>query len=377
MRHSNQQAHLHSGPDRSVGAWLAYVLLLVVLAIAAFTIWLLLKACGVQLLGRTVVFSWCQAPSALSRSLTELEDRNRMLGEQIHDSQLALMSPEACGPVVSPVQDPMGPPNVADPPTPEQAEPVDEAAFQCQPNEVLQRPNEVAIVLDGSGSMKYSVDIPPDLERRYLDAWDAANNAGGGDFFSLLNNLALQERANSLDQQLRNYPGRNRMDVAREVLDDAVRRTPDAIQLDLTYFNSCTRITSNSYGVDRDGLRRAIARVSPDSGTPLARAMRIAAGNLQGGDTIDDPINMVVVTDGNDSCGGDPCAVARQLKRQKPGLTINVVDMSQSNSLSCVSDTTGGTYRRSRGVNPGELITAIEEAVGYSGEGQCRPAMSD
>lgn len=375
MSDSNQHIPSQSGGARGVGAWLAYLLLIAILLIAAYAIWLVLKACGFQLFGRTVVFYWCQEPPAIVRNLTELEDRNRLLQNQIHNAQLALMTPEACGPVVDLTPDPVPEPIVEPEPVPEpQPEPelVEEASYQCEPDEVLQQPNEVAIVLDGSGSMQYSVDVPEQLERQYLEAWNAANNGGAGDLMAIFNALAMQERVNSLDQRLRNYPGRSRMSVAQEVMDEAVRRAPNSIGLDLTYFNSCTSITSNSYGTDRDSLRRAISSVSPDSGTPLARAMQVAANNLEGGGSADDPVNMVVVTDGNDSCQGDPCSVARQLKRQKPGLVINVVDMSQSNVLSCVSEATGGTYRRSRGVDPNELVAAVQEAAGYSGAGQCR-----
>lgn len=378
MSDSNQHVPPRPVAAREVGAWLAYLLLIAILLIAAYAIWLVLKACGFQLFGRTVVFYWCQEPPAIVRNLTELEDRNRLLQNQIHDAQLALMTPEACGPVVDPTPEPepvVEPEPISEPQPEPEPEPVEEASYQCEPDEVLQQPSEVAIVLDGSGSMQYSVDVPEQLEQQYLEAWNATSGGGGGaDLMAIFNALAMQERANSLEQQLRNYPGRSRMSVAREVMDEAVRRAPNSIALDLTYFNSCTSITSNSYGTDRDGLRRAISSVSPDSGTPLARAMRVAANNLEGGDSADDPVNMVVVTDGNDSCQGDPCSVARELKRLKPGLVINVVDMSQSNVLSCVSEATGGTYRRSRGVDPSELVAAVQEAAGYSGAGQCRPA---
>ena len=391
MSDSSKQMSPQPVAARSAGAWLAYLLLIAILAISVFAIWLVLKACGFQLFGRTVVFYWCQEPPTIVRDLTELEDRNRLLRNQIHDTQLALMTPEACGPVVDltpepepvlapdpvPVQDPVPVPEPVEEEQ-QEPEPVEAAAYQCEPDEVLQQPIEVAIVLDGSGSMQYSVDIPELLERQYLDASNAASNAGsGGDFIGILNRMELQERANALDRQLREYPGSSRMEIAREVLDQAVRQTPSNIKFDLTYFNSCTSITAISFGSDRDGLRRAISRVSPNSGTPLAQSMRISANNLEGGGTEDDPVNMVIVTDGDDSCGGDPCAAARELKMLKPGLIINVVDMSQSNVLSCVSNATGGTYRRSRGGgDSGELVTAVQEAAGYSGEGQCRPATS-
>lgn len=377
-------------PARSVGAGLAYALLIAILIIAALAIWSVLKACGFQLLGRTLVFPWCQEPPAIVRDLTTLEERNRLLQSQIHDAQLALMTPDACGPVVDrspppdpiadPVPDPIPEPDpisAPEPAPPPEPTPIDEASYNCAPDQVLQRPSEVAIVLDGSGSMEFSVDVPEQLEAQYLEAWRAANSGPPRDLLGLLNAVSLQERVDNLDRQLSNYPGRSRMSVARDVFDDAVGQAPTDIAVDLTYFRSCTDITSNSYGQDRAALQRAISGVQPGTGTPLAQAMRVAAGNIAGGNTPDEPVNMVIVTDGNDSCGGDPCATARRLAQQKPGLVINVVDLSQSDMLNCVSDATGGTYRRSRGADAGELFSAIQEAAGYSGAGQCRPAISE
>ena len=268
-------------------------------------------------------------------------------------------------------------PSVARSPAPPAPTPIAEASYNCAPDQVLQRPSEVAIVLDGSGSMEFSVDVPEQLEAQYLEAWRAANSGPPRDLLGLLSAVSLQERVDNLDRQLSNYPGRSRMSVARDVFDDAVGQAPTDIAVDLTYFRSCTDITSNSYGQDRAALQRAISGVQPGTGTPLAQAMRVAAGNIAGGNTPDEPVNMVIVTDGNDSCGGDPCATARRLAQQKPGLVINVVDLSQSDMLNCVSDATGGTYRRSRGADAGELFSAIQEAAGYSGAGQCRPAISE
>ncbi len=364
MSDGNQHIQSENAPAKSVGTGIAYGLLIAVLSIAAWSIWLVLKACGFQIFGTSVVFYWCQEPPAIVRRLSDLEDRNRFLQAQIHDAQLAVMTPDACGPVV----------DFSPPPDPAPVlEDLEDASYTCEPDQVRQRPSEIAIVLDGSGSMEYSVDLPDALEQDYLDAWSAANASPSGDLMSIFNTLGSQQRVNDLEQQMRNYPGRSRMEVARDVLQETVQQAPAEIDIDLTYFTSCRNIVSTSFGGDRAGVQRAIAGVRPDMGTPLDRAMRAAARNLEAGATAEDAVNIVLVTDGNDSCGGDPCAAARTLKRQMPGLIINVIDMSRSDTLSCVSDATGGDYRRVRGVDPSALVTAIEEASGYSGPGQCRP----
>ncbi len=57
------------------------------------------------------------------------------------------------------------------------------------------------------------------------------------------------------------------------------------------------------------------------------------------------PKKIVLITDGGENCGGDPCAFARQLMSKRSDVHIDVVLVSSSSqSLSCLSTTTGGHY---------------------------------
>ncbi len=51
---------------------------------------------------------------------------------------------------------------------------------------------------------------------------------------------------------------------------------------------------------------------------------------------------MLVVSDGEESCGQDPCAVATELARTKPHLKINVVDILGTGAGNCLAEATGG-----------------------------------
>ena len=48
-------------------------------------------------------------------------------------------------------------------------------------------------------------------------------------------------------------------------------------------------------------------------------------------------VHVVVVTDGYDTCGGDPCAAARAIAQSKPGVTINVVNLGLGRQVQCIS----------------------------------------
>ncbi len=54
----------------------------------------------------------------------------------------------------------------------------------------------------------------------------------------------------------------------------------------------------------------------------------------------------MVVSDGEETCRGDPCAAARALKAAKPRAIINVIDISGDGKgrqvIQCVAQATGG-----------------------------------
>ena len=70
---------------------------------------------------------------------------------------------------------------------------------------------------------------------------------------------------------------------------------------------------------------------------------------------------MVVISDGQESCGADPCAIAKQLARTKPNLKINVVDIMGTGAGTCVAQATGGRVFTAKSVN--ELNMMVTQAA--------------
>jgi hypothetical protein len=72
--------------------------------------------------------------------------------------------------------------------------------------------------------------------------------------------------------------------------------------------------------------------------------------------------NILIITDVGPECGEDPCAAARTIAKQKPGIRVNVVDMENSSELQCVSKETGGTFfTRGSNVDLKDLIRQARE----------------
>ena len=53
---------------------------------------------------------------------------------------------------------------------------------------------------------------------------------------------------------------------------------------------------------------------------------------------------IVLVTDGGETCGGNPCEFIRNLVKYRKDIIIDVVMVNGSNKLRCLADETGGKY---------------------------------
>jgi Ca-activated chloride channel family protein len=80
-----------------------------------------------------------------------------------------------------------------------------------------------------------------------------------------------------------------------------------------------------------------------DGGTPLTSAIEAAADVL---DHHQQKGVVVVVTDGEETCGRDPCAAARQLRETSSKLTIHVIgiDTGSTHKSACLAEETGGEF---------------------------------
>ena len=112
-----------------------------------------------------------------------------------------------------------------------------------------------------------------------------------------------------------------------------------------------------------------IQGIEPRAGTPLAD------GIAKGGQLVDGVTRealIVVVSDGVESCGRDPCAEAAALKRAKPLLKINVVDITGTGAGNCVAQITGGKVFTAR--NADEVVAMTNRAAQDAmGPANCKP----
>lgn len=87
-------------------------------------------------------------------------------------------------------------------------------------------------------------------------------------------------------------------------------------------------------------------RLRPEGRTPLARSVELAIDALKDSTR---PAEVVVLTDGEDTCGGDPCRLAQRIRESAPGITVHVVGfklapVSDVDGARCLAETTGGKF---------------------------------
>jgi Mg-chelatase subunit ChlD len=150
--------------------------------------------------------------------------------------------------------------------------------------------------------------------------------------------------------------GEPKMAVAKDILQDVSYWFPDDLDLALRAYGSASPSESSDcadsrllvpFGEDnREWIRQAIGGLRPLGQTPIAYALDQAARDFG---TQQNDRAVVLVTDGIESCGGDPARAARELRED--GITVHLIGFGLGNaadedaaSLRAVANASGGRY---------------------------------
>jgi Ca-activated chloride channel family protein len=147
-----------------------------------------------------------------------------------------------------------------------------------------------------------------------------------------------------------------RIATARQVLRDVLTRIPDDFNVGLRLYGhrfgsrqkeTCTdsELVVPVRRLDRDLISKTVERLRPRGETPLVYAALQAATDLKsaGGGSV------VLITDGEESCGGDFAAATNSLKQSGLDLRLSIVGFTLANQkarqeLGAMATATGGTY---------------------------------
>jgi von Willebrand factor type A domain/Sad1 / UNC-like C-terminal len=116
-----------------------------------------------------------------------------------------------------------------------------------------------------------------------------------------------------------------------------------------------------------------VIRVNPLGKTPLTGSIKEAAKDFAGKEGQDNSI--ILITDGEETCGGDPCAAAKAAHESGIKVKINVIgfkiEPKERAQLECIANTGGGKYVSA---NDAAELTAATQQVALEAPAVSTPA---
>ncbi|MEZ0372757.1 MAG: VWA domain-containing protein [Candidatus Sericytochromatia bacterium] len=176
-----------------------------------------------------------------------------------------------------------------------------------------------------------------------LEKWSQAQALGDR---TGSNVIMVLDASGSMEEEM---GGIRKIDTLKARMSQFVRGLSEQARIGLRVYStgdgSCTdtRLLMPAEQLDRARMIDAINLLEPNGQTPLAYSMQQAM--------FDFPDNgrknvMVVVTDGLESCDGDPCAVAREAASR--GIEIEVIsvglDGGNDSALQCIASASDGNF---------------------------------
>ena len=279
---------------------------------------------------------------------------------EVPEPEPELLRPRMVTPEPVPPKPEVVPPKVAAPVRPPvpKAITIENAKDVCPEDRPASLAPEMIVVFDASGSMQININATEAEQEWLFKILNAGPNP--------LSRLSPSDRQKF--ERLHREP--TRIVTAKQATIDVMQRLPKDVGTGLVVVDQCpggARNLGRFSPSQRGQMINRLSQLRPHQGTPLAD------GLLQGGELADGVTRqstILLVSDGEENCGGDPCFVARNLKRQKPHLKINVIDIGGTGAANCAAELTGGKVYTVANVK--ELNLVVERATQVTlGPAQC------
>lgn len=163
-----------------------------------------------------------------------------------------------------------------------------------------------------------------------------------------------------------------KIDIAHQSLDAFVQQLPDHTQIALRSYghrrtNDCgdLELVAPLATLDRAAFMEKVRSVRPVSlaRTPMEASIRLAGEDLRGatGETL-----LVLVSDGDETCDGDPAKAAADLRAANPNVRVSVIGFDIGNAewqsrLQAIAEQGGGSYFDA--ADAAQLASALQQAV--------------
>ncbi len=176
--------------------------------------------------------------------------------------------------------------------------------------------------------------------------------------------------------------GTAKITIAKEVMTDLITGWDESVPVGLMIYghrrkDDCLDVETITTPdrIDRRPLIEKVQSISPKGKTPISLALTQASSELLL-QRLQNPsisnqtkTSLVLVSDGLETCNGDPCATARSLDIANPGTDVHVIGFDltdeESAALQCIADASGGTFFRAN--NARDLQDALRKTVEIAG----------
>ncbi len=165
--------------------------------------------------------------------------------------------------------------------------------------------------------------------------------------------------------------GRPKIEIAREAVGEMLSGWDASVPLGLMAYGHRRKDDCSDIEMvvppgrhDRAAFSNALDALSPRGQTPLSAALRAAADGMG---SSEGPATVILVSDGRESCGEDPCASAKMLRKTGVAFTAHAIGFSLDDpdaeaQLQCLARATGGRYVEAGSVDA--LNRALDEVGG-------------
>ncbi|MCB0347093.1 MAG: VWA domain-containing protein [Bdellovibrionales bacterium] len=172
----------------------------------------------------------------------------------------------------------------------------------------------------------------------------------------------ILDGSNSMWQRM---DGREKILVAREVIGKAIAELPSEQFVGLAAYGHRRESDCNDIEMllpvgkhSKLEFEKALNSVVPHGKTPITASMKFVAQKAKQANA---PLHLVLVSDGKETCEGDPCAAAASLREAGAEVRVHVVGFDvrpdERKQLQCIASAGAGTYFDAR--SSGELTSAL------------------
>lgn len=168
--------------------------------------------------------------------------------------------------------------------------------------------------------------------------------------------------------------GTAKIQIAKEVMSGLIKDLPEGLNVGLMAYGHRRKGDCNDVEelfpinvLDKEKMVEKIERITPKGKTPITLSVQKTAEKLK---TVEGETTIMLVSDGKETCEGDPCELVRKLKESGARFVMHVIGFDvteeEKKQLECIAQAGGGTYYTAGNAN--DFMAAAKKVVEEAGQ---------